>query len=378
MTNYKLTLTACAVCFLSTATFAQTYSANASSTATGTNSTAVGLDNTTSGDDAATFGVSNTASGNHSFVAGTFHSNGTVSEADSLNATAVGVGNSVTANASNSNAASAFGVLNSIEDGRTGTAVGFQNTITQSQNATAIGNGNTVSASNATAIGSGNTASHVGSTAIGFGAATSADNQIVLGAAGHTITAQGVFDATGNVNNQQIVTVNAQGNLASVAVTVAGGNDATAGGAGQLNIVDGSITSDDIADGTITSADLSAGVVVTSTVGDAAITEAKIADSAVTHAKLGADVIKRLDGFDKSIERNRDGIAESIAMANIPNFMNADKRFSLGLGVADFDGSGAVAAGFSGRLTDSVAVRLSGSSTDFERYTFGGGLGFQW
>ncbi|MFX1739975.1 YadA family autotransporter adhesin [Paraburkholderia kururiensis] len=70
------------------------------------------------------------------------------------------------------------------------------------------------------------------------------------------------------------------------------------------------------------------------------------------------------------------GVAGATALAMIPD-VDAGKVLAVGVGAASYQGYGAVALGFTARLTNNVKLR-GGVSSSSAGYSFGGGVSYQW
>ncbi|MFP4897894.1 YadA family autotransporter adhesin [Paraburkholderia sp. BR14261] len=81
-------------------------------------------------------------------------------------------------------------------------------------------------------------------------------------------------------------------------------------------------------------------------------------------------------GVNKVARTAYAGVAGATALTMIPD-VDAGKTLSIGIGSASYQGYGAVALGFTARLTNNVKLR-GGFSSSSAGYSFGAGMSYQW
>ena len=164
-------------------------------------------------------------------------------------------------------------------------------------------------------------------------------------------------------------------------------------------IDNGAVTTAKIDNGAVTTAKINNGAVTTAKINNGAVTNAKIAPDAVTTDKIQNNTILSEDiqdgtiGFvdlapevvDKinsnmmatirnrqDIDKNTQGIALAMAIANAPIVLQDDQQFSLSLGMGFFDSE--TAGAIKGAMKLAPNTILSGSVA-FTEDEVGGGFG---
>lgn len=239
------------------------------------------------------------------------------------------------------------------------------------ERALALGADATAGAANATAVGSDANASFANSTAVGTGATTTMENQMVLGTAATRITAESIRDNSGDISNDRIVSIDADGHLASVGVndiveratvnivngiTVVGGSDSDPVGPNQIRIADNSITNAELANNSVSTRN--------------------IQDGAVTLSKLGNDVIQQFNSLEEQVDEANAGVALAMAMANVPS-LSHNRDYSIALAVGTFRGEVGYTMGFNARFSDELVSRVSVGGTSQGDFGIAGGLAWE-
>ncbi len=81
-------------------------------------------------------------------------------------------------------------------------------------------------------------------------------------------------------------------------------------------------------------------------------------------------------GVSNVARRAYSGVAGATALTMIPD-VDLGKTIAVGVGGATYQGYGAVALGFTARLTNNVKLK-GGFSSSSSGYSFGGGISYQW
>ena len=89
----------------------------------------------------------------------------------------------------------------------------------------------------------------------------------------------------------------------------------------------------------------------------------------------------RFNSMQKQVDDNRKraaaGISGVSAMTNIPQ-LSGNSNYSFGVGIGGFDSEQSIAAGMSGRISESVILRSSLSTSTQGEVVWGAGVGFEW
>ena len=145
------------------------------------------------------------------------------------------------------------------------------------------------------------------------------------------------------------------------------------------DIKDETIRSRDIKDNTIMSSDIKDDTIRSRDIKDETIRSRDIKDGTVAFVDLAPEVVNKINSNMMATQRNREdidknteGIALAMAIANAPVILDGDKTFSLSIGLGFFDD--ATAGAFKGALKLAPNAILTGSVavTDDE---VGGGVG---
>ncbi|KVD09059.1 adhesin [Burkholderia ubonensis] len=151
--------------------------------------------------------------------------------------------------------------------------------------------------------------------------------------------------------------------LATGSNAVAFGTNATASGANSVALGAGSIASE----------------ANTVSVGSAG-SERRITNVAAGVNPTDAVNVSQLGAVQKDVSnvarRAYSGVAGATALTMIPD-VDLGKTIAVGVGAATYQGYGAVALGFTARLTNNVKLK-GGFSSSSSGYSFGGGISYQW
>jgi autotransporter adhesin len=192
-------------------------------------------------------------------------------------------------------------------------------------------------------------ANFAGSIAIGFNAQATADPTTAVGA---NSLASGNNAATFGASSS-----------ATGTNSVALGFSSTAAGANSVALGSGSIASEDN----------------TVSVGSAG-NERRITNVAAGVNPTDAVNMSQLQSVQSSVNHTARtayaGIAGAVALTMIPE-VDPDKTFAMGVGTGGYQGSQAMAIGFSARITKNVKVK-GGASISGSGNTYGVGLSYQW
>jgi len=82
------------------------------------------------------------------------------------------------------------------------------------------------------------------------------------------------------------------------------------------------------------------------------------------------------DGVNSVARRAYSGVAGAVALSMIPD-VDPGKTISVGIGTGGYQGYGAVALGFTARISSNIKVR-GGASTSSAGTAYGGGVSYQW
>ncbi|WP_325101123.1 YadA family autotransporter adhesin [Paraburkholderia kururiensis] len=209
--------------------------------------------------------------------------------------------------------------------------------VSVNDNSTHQGNYNNDGATglNAVAIGTNAAAAGTSSVALGDSATASGDGATVIGAHAVAVSSGGVALGQGATASAPNAVALGAGSVANEANTVSVG---TAGSERRITNVAPGLNSTD----------------------------------AVNLSQLQA-----VQGNVNSVARKAyAGVAGATALSMIPD-VDAGKVLSVGVGAASYQGYGAVALGFTARLTNNVKLR-GGVSSSSAGYSFGGGMSYQW
>ncbi|MFX1739725.1 YadA family autotransporter adhesin [Paraburkholderia kururiensis] len=197
----------------------------------------------------------------------------------------------------------------------------FNNDGATGVNAVAVGTGATAGGSSSAAYGDGATAAGNGATAVGAKAVASGSSAVALGQNASASAPNSVALGSGSVANEaNTVSVGSQGAERRITNVAPGVNPTDAVNVSQLQGVQQSIT----------------------------------------------NIARKAYG----------GVAAATALSMIPD-VDAGKSIAVGVGGASFQGYGAVALGFTARITNNLKLR-GGVGSSSAGYSFGGGISYQW
>ena len=372
-------------------------------TLTGKNSTAVGNENTVKGENSSTLGNKNTVEGNDSTNVGTTNvlkgnNSSTLGNKNTVEGNdSTGVGSTNVVKGDNS---SALGNKNTVEK-KDSTALGNENSL-KAEGTTALGKKNTLTGKNSTAVGQENNVTGENASTLGMKNTVDGKNSAVFGnengVKGENSAAFG-YNNKVNKNNSmglgQNNTVNGENssalgqsnNITGNSSSALGHNNTVLGHSsaaiGNNNNVGGNNNfafGNDITfkNGATNSVGLGNGSTVTESnvvsVGSQG-KERRITNVAEgINDTDGVNVKQLKDSINVNNQFLNAGIAQSMAMANIPQ-VGANKLFSIGFGAAYFNKQGGFALGISGtEKTNTFIYKIAAGIDTKKQFSVGAGF----
>ena len=341
----------------------------------GKDSTALGSDNTVKGVGSTALGKGNTvekkhstAIGNGNTVKGEFSSSlGNSNSVEGNHSTALGSSNTVKGDNSN-----ALGNKNTVE-GKDTTGIGSTNVV-KGDNSSALGNKNTVDGKNSAVFGNENGVKGENSAAFGYNNKVNKNNSMGLGQ-NNTVNGEN-SSAIGQSNN---ITGNSSSSLGHNN-TVLGHSSAAIGNNNNVGGNNNFAFGNDITfkNGATNSVGLGNGSTVTESnvvsVGSQG-KERRITNVAEgINDTDGVNVKQLKDSINVNNQFLNAGIAQSMAMANIPQ-VGANKLFSIGFGAAYFNKQGGFALGISGtEKTNTFIYKIAAGIDTKKQFSVGAGF----
>ena len=327
----------------------------------GDNSSALGNKNTVEGKDSTGIGSTNVVKGDNSSTLG---NKNTVEKKDS---TALGNENALKAEGT-----TALGKKNTLT-GKNSTAVGQENNVT-GENASTLGMKNTVEGKNSAVLGNENGVKGENSAAFGYKNIVNKSNSIGLGQ-NNTVNGEN-SSALGQSNN---ITGNNSSALGQNN-TVLGNNSSAIGNNNNVVGNNNFAFGNDITfkNGATNSVGLGNGSTVTESnvvsVGSQG-KERRITNVAEgINDTDGVNVKQLKDSINVNNQFLNAGIAQSMAMANIPQ-VGANKLFSIGFGAAYFNKQGGFALGISGtEKTNTFIYKIAAGIDTKKQFSVGAGF----
>ena len=330
-------------------------------TVKGENSTALGKKNTLEGKDTTGIGSTNVVKGNNSSTLG---NKNTVEGNDST-----GVGSTNVVKGDNS---SALGNKNTLI-GKNSTAVGQENNVS-GENASTLGMKNTVEGKNSAVLGNENGVKGENSAAFGYKNIVNKNNSMGLGQ-NNTVNGEN-SSALGQSNN---ITGNSSSALGQNN-TVLGNNSSAIGNNNNVGGNNNFAFGNDITfkNGATNSVGLGNGSTVTES--NVVSVGSKGQERRITNVAEGINDtdgvnVKQLkDSINVNNQFLNAGIAQSMAMANIPQ-VGANKLFSIGFGAAYFNKQGGFALGISGtEKTNTFIYKIAAGIDTKKQFSVGAGF----
>ena len=327
----------------------------------GNNSSTLGNKNTVEGNDSTGVGSTNVVKGDNSSALG---NKNTVEKKDS---TALGNENSLKAEGT-----TALGKKNTLT-GKNSTAVGQENNVT-GENASTLGMKNTVEGKNSAVFGNENGVKGENSAAFGYKNIVNKNNSMGLGQ-NNTVNGEN-SSALGQSNN---ITGNNSSALGQNN-TVLGNNSSAIGNNNNVGGNNNFAFGNDITfkNGATNSVGLGNGSTVTESnvvsVGSQG-KERRITNVAEgINDTDGVNVKQLKDSINVNNQFLNAGIAQSMAMANIPQ-VGANKLFSIGFGAAYFNKQGGFALGISGtEKTNTFIYKIAAGIDTKKQFSVGAGF----